>query len=126
MSSQRHKIITDSAKMFFANVVTAVTGIVRGVLIAGVLGPNNYGVWSIFNVIMSYIPYTHFGLLDGMTKQIPLLKGKGSFEHLKVMRDTAWSALIVITLIITIGMLSGSFIFQNRFSNEVVDRKSVV
>lgn len=120
MNTQRHKIITDSAKMFFANVVTAVTGIVRGIVIAGVLGPNNYGIWSIFNVIMSYVPYTHFGLLDGMTKQIPLLKGKGSFEHVKVMRDTAWSALMVITLVITVVMLSGSFIFQNRFSNEVV------
>ena len=117
---QRIRYASDSAKMVTANIVTSIFGLVRGIFVAGVLGPANYGIWNLLNVIISYMPYTHFGLLDGMTKKIPRLKAENKIEHSTLIRDNSFSVVIASTLIVPIGMIAISLFFRRFFLADFV------
>lgn len=120
MSNHNRKIITDSSKIFIANGITSLFGFFRGIIVAGVLSPALFGIWNLFNVIISYSPHIHLGLLDGMTKLIPRLKGKGETESIIQIRDTAFSIVLLSILLIPVIMITGSYFFQDQFSREVI------
>jgi len=118
--NQKHQVIADSTKVFIANATSGIFAIIRGIVVAGVLGPVYFGIWSMFNVTISYIPYIHFGLLDGMTKLVPRLRSRGELERSNAVRDNSFSVIMIFATLVPIVMVIGSFIFQKHFSSEAI------
>lgn len=58
------------------SVVDGLLGL-RGVLLAGILGPQLFGVWALFRLILSYGLFVGLGLLRGMELEVARAKGDG-------------------------------------------------
>ena len=76
--SDRKKVIKDVAQYSAATVIGQGVGMIRSVIIPVLLSPAQLGVWNLMSVVMNYAGNAHLGILDGMCKLIPILRGKCS------------------------------------------------
>ncbi len=49
----------------------------RGMMVAGMLGPVQYGYWKVIQVGIDYLSYAHIGFLHGLAKQVPSYRSLG-------------------------------------------------
>ena len=49
----------------------------RGMMVAGMLGPVQYGFWKVIQVGIDYLSYAHIGFLHGLARQIPYYRSRG-------------------------------------------------
>lgn len=92
MTSDRRRIIRDGANYLAATVVGQGIGLARAVLLPVLFGPAQLGVWNLLNVVLGYGANVHFGLLDGMNKAIPFLRGRGEREEVEQIKDSVFWA----------------------------------
>jgi O-antigen/teichoic acid export membrane protein len=66
----------------------------RGLVIAGLLGPKEYGLWKSLQVVLDYMAYTHFGVLHGLARELPgLSQGEDRVLEARTRRISFWVAL---------------------------------
>lgn len=71
--------------------------IVRGFVIAQVLGPSTYGVWSIFRSFFSSAPYFGLGTQQAMLREVPFSLGEGNKLKKSIIIQTSLSWNILLT-----------------------------
>ncbi|MCG3198636.1 MAG: hypothetical protein GHCLOJNM_03140 [bacterium] len=83
----------------------------RGLVVAGWLGPSAYGFWKVIQVALDYLGYTHFGFLHGLAKQLPVYRARadaesGSRARSLVLGITLLSAFLAagLTILVTSGL----------------------
>jgi O-antigen/teichoic acid export membrane protein len=83
----------------------------RGILVAGMLGPKEYGFWKVLQVGLDYLGYTHFGFLHGMARKIPVFRQQGQVEKEALSRSLALTVTFLTAvlaglaaIIVTVGM----------------------
>jgi O-antigen/teichoic acid export membrane protein len=118
--SKIHIVVSDSLKYFIGTVTASVFLFLKGILIARILGPSWFGVWGILMIILSYNLHSHFGLIHGMNKRVPYLRGKGNVSEAKEIVDTSFWSIVSIGAILAILLFVFSFILSNRFSVEII------
>ena len=97
MREQRNRLgILKEASIYGLGTVTAqVVSAIRGLVIAGMLGPSSYGLWKSLQVGLDYLGYTHLGVLHGMSRKIPLDRATGSDERLRITAKVGfWIAVL--------------------------------
>lgn len=100
----RQQIIKDSAKYLVATITAQGVGIIRGLVIPVLFIPAQLGIWNLMGVIVSYGTIAHLGMLNGMNKAIPFLRGQGKLEQAEVIRDSVFWVNMLL------GALAGSTI----------------
>ena len=94
--NRRQTIIKDSTKFLSATVVTQAVSLVRGIILPVLFQPSQLGVWNLMNVILNYGANSHLGLLHGMNKTIPYLRGqKKSQKIAEVKNSIFWMNLLL-------------------------------
>lgn len=72
---------------------------IRGMVIAGMLGPSLYGLWKVVQVGLDYLAYTHLGALHGMARQLPIAKKEGDTAGDRTFRSVAlaftWTSAVI-------------------------------
>ena len=101
-------------------VVATSIGAIRSLIIASGLGPSIYGLWSIFLVVFSYSTYSDFGLISGMNKQVPHLRGKGKEEHAKEIRNNTFWTVIAISFLLNILLVATAIVFRMHFPSGII------
>lgn len=82
-----------------ATIVSQGVGLVRGLVVPLLLTPAQLGVWSMMGVVLNYGGNAHLGILHGMNKAIPLLRGQGKLEDVEATKDSVfWLNLLLGTL----------------------------
>ncbi len=74
-------------------------GVVRGLVVARLLGPSGRGVLYGMRIIAGYFGHSHLGLLHGMNRLMPLRLGEGRRHEAERYQDTGFttsSALAVL------------------------------
>ena len=89
-SSERHQIVKNSFRYFSATLFGQIVGLVRSVLIPVLLIPTQLGVWNLMNVVVGYGGNAHLGILHGMNKLIPMLRGRGASTEVEQIKDSAF------------------------------------
>src|SRR4030067_2974615 len=79
------EIIRDATALSVTLYFSQALYMVRGFIIAHVLGPSAYGVWSIFRIFLSSAPYFGLGVQQAMTREIPLSMGEGDEKRVPVI-----------------------------------------
>ena len=59
--------------------------------VAKIVGPSIWGIWYILNLVIAYRGITNFGVDNGMNREIPILKGKGSNEEAALIQNVSFS-----------------------------------
>lgn len=87
----KEQVITDVGRFSFASIVAQVCVFFRSYFGAHILGPNVWGIWATGNLIQNYAGFTNLGVIQGMHREIPILRGKGDSRESAKIRDTAFS-----------------------------------
>jgi len=114
------EIIRDATALSVTLYFSQALYMVRGFIIAHVLGPSAYGVWSIFRIFLSSAPYFGLGVQQAMTREIPLSIGEGDEKKVPVITQTSLFWNILTTSCVTIIAFILSFTpFINEYNAEV-------
>ncbi len=87
--------------------------ILTGLVIAKVLGPAEFGVYSALMLIVTYSQYSHLGLLHAIIKKVPFYKGRNEYEKAKETKNIAFTGAMVIILLISLTFIIASFFIKN-------------
>ncbi|MDD5492725.1 MAG: oligosaccharide flippase family protein [bacterium] len=88
--TDRQKVIKDCVRYSAVTVIGQGVGLIRAIFIPVLLTPLQFGIWNLMNVIVSYGSNAHLGVLDGMNKLIPMLRGQGQESEAEVIKDSAF------------------------------------
>lgn len=72
---------------------------VRNLVVAKVLGPEEYGYWIILSLVLTYGDQLHLGLRHAGDKEIPFLRGKREDTRALQVADTIYGGVISLAAI---------------------------
>lgn len=114
--SERHQIVKNSIRFLTATVLGQFIGLIRSVFIPVLLSPAQLGVFNLMNVVTGYGGNSHLGILHGMNKLIPMLRGEGALAEVERVKDSAfWTNVLLNTFCITLIWI-GSYVFPSIYS----------
>jgi lipopolysaccharide exporter len=96
ISASAEGVVRESALLVGANLVQRGFGVLRGIIIARLLAPGDYGVLTSILVASFYLQTLELGVGLGTSRQIPLLRGQqrmGDVDRLE--REVLWWELAV-------------------------------
>jgi len=100
------RVVRDVASFATSQYVQRFANLIKGFVVARVLGPSGNGLWQHFVLIIEYVQFTHGGALEGLNKQLARRVGAKDEAGARATRDaglgvtlaaagTAWAALLV-------------------------------
>lgn len=89
------RFIKDIYILFCVSALSALVSFVTGIWIRNILGPEDYGVWLIYSLILVYGYRMHLGILDGFSRDIPQLLGKKNLKRVKLVRNVVFTWMII-------------------------------
>lgn len=69
-------LIKDSYVLFLTSALSALIAFLSGIWLRNILGPEEYGMWLVFSLVLTYGYVMHLGILDSFNRDIPLLTGQ--------------------------------------------------
>lgn len=85
--------------MSLAAILGKAASIPSGIITAKHLGTTGLGTLAIINLIIQYAGYTHFGLLQSLSREIPLAQGRGDLQEAKSVGDVVFTSFSITTAI---------------------------
>jgi O-antigen/teichoic acid export membrane protein len=82
--SERKRVVKDSVQYFSATMIGQMFGLVRSILLPVLFTPTILGIWNLMQVVVNYGSNAHLGVLHGMNKLIPMLRGSDQATELEV------------------------------------------
>lgn len=104
------RFLKETYILFVVTALSALISFVTGVWIRNILGPTEYGIWTIFSMILTYGYYMNLGILDGFSRDIPRLLGEKKYDQVQKVRNIVFTwmlctAVLVIVAIVIIILL---------------------
>ena len=100
LSATAQGVVRESAWLVGANVVQRGFGVLRGVIVARLLAPADYGLLASILVAAFYLQTLELGVGWGTSRQIPLLRGRQKTADVDLLeREVFWWELAVGLLV---------------------------
>jgi O-antigen/teichoic acid export membrane protein len=80
----------------------------KGLLLARLLGPNQYGVVAALGTVLAYATYLDFGVFQGQNREIPRLRGTG--DEVGAARVAAVASGVAITVAVLVAVLTAAIV----------------
>lgn len=113
------EILRDTSIFTIAKYSAYFFTILTGLIIAKVLGPASFGVYSALMLIVTYSHYSNLGLLFAMTKKVPFYRGKKQYSKVKETENIAFSGIMIIILFVSLVLIIASFFIRNVSVNTI-------
>jgi len=119
MSELKSRIIRDSFRLSSSSILSNLLNIIRGFIVAKLLGPSLFGIWNTFIILLNYIRQSDGGLFQGMAKEIPHQVGKGNKERVSEVERLTFSSIFFIALALSSALFLSSFFlpYSSNFLN---------
>lgn len=114
------KIASDTFVYTGATVASQFLSIIRGIIVANVLGPAMFGIWKGLGYIAAYSPYSNLGLFVGMSREYAYLTGKGDLQKAGEIRDTAFSFGTLMACLVSLILIVVALLVKERYSPVIV------
>ncbi len=98
----RKKALIDWSGFAGSQYVSRLSAIVRSFVVATILGPSEYGSWLALLLIYDLGTYAHFGILNGMDREIPFHLGRGDEETAWRYRDSGYTAVVFFAALLVL------------------------
>jgi len=112
-----HSLFHSIQTVFTASLVVQILSIIKGFVIAYLLGPTLLGVWRMVTIIFSYLEYAQFGIVKSLNIDLVLSIGRGESDTVQVIKNQVFSWLVILAigwiLIINLIELTGIYHFQS-------------
>ena len=116
LPSERGQIIQDSVRYLFATIAGQGFGLIRGVMIPVLFSPAQLGIWNLMNVILGYAGNAHLGILHGMNKLVPMLRGQSQAVQVATVRDSVFWVNLSLATLAASGVTVASFIAPSTYA----------
>jgi len=73
--------------------------LIKGLVVARVLGPNLYGVMGLLAVFIGYSAYADLGIFGGLTKDVPVHLARKEEARAREAEGAGFSAVLLLTLV---------------------------
>lgn len=99
--------LKDSYVLFLTSALSALIAFLSGIWLRNILGPEEYGLWLIFSLVLTYGYVMHLGILDSFNRDIPLLTGQKKLKTAAHVRNVVftWMALSGVLSIVAVGVV---------------------
>jgi O-antigen/teichoic acid export membrane protein len=104
-SAGRGRIVTDVAGFAGSQYVLRFTTLLKGFIVARVMGPEGNGLWQHFVIIAEYCENCHFGALPGLSKVFGHRVGQGDEAGATAVRHTGTAAVMGAALLLWAGLV---------------------
>ena len=91
LSKEKRKMLKLTAVMSFSAVVGRLLSIPSSIVTAKFLGPSLLGTLAVINLIIQYAGYSHLGLLQSLSRDVPIAYGRGDKKEAKIITDTVYT-----------------------------------
>jgi len=69
-------------------------------VVASIVGPRDFGIWNLLNLVLVYGAYAPLGVGNGMNRDVPLFKGRGNVNKVREVRSVSAGFIGLSTMII--------------------------
>ncbi len=113
--SGRRMIVKHSSHYVSSSLVGQGIGFLRAILMPVLFTPSQLGIWNFMNLILSYTPHTQLGLMHGLNKGIPLMRGVGNEKAAADIKNSVYWANVFLSIIAFIGVYIFSFFVADAY-----------
>lgn len=106
--AQLSTTVRDFAYVFFSSSFGQVLRIVRNLVVAGLIGPELFGIIQGLNIFLLYIPVLQLGYFQAANREIPQLIGRNDHERI---RSIEYNGIVVLAASSAAGLLVYTAIF---------------
>src|SRR6266550_7643652 len=92
-------VVEQSAWLMGANVVTRVLGAARGIAVAKMLAPEDYGLLATLTIAAFYLQTLELGVGWGTIREIPLLQGQGKTDQVLLLERSVLRWELAVSLV---------------------------
>lgn len=78
-------------------------------MMAGMLGPSEYGFWKVIQVGIDYLSYSHIGFLHGLARQVPFYRSCGDKDKETEARSRALMVTWISSVLAGLGAILVTF-----------------
>jgi len=97
LSTEKKETIKLTGIMSFSGIVGKIFSIPNAIITAKFLGPSLYGVLAIINLIIQYTGLSSLGILQGLSRDVPIAYGKGNRAEADGLKNTVYSSFSVLS-----------------------------
>lgn len=82
--------------------------------VAKLIGPQDFGWWNSIQPLLIYGAMLHFGVLNGMSRDIPYFSGKGEIDKSETVQRVSWTITVISALLAAGLSLLASLFVQDQ------------
>lgn len=94
--SLKADLIYNVGSQVFLRVATAITALYA----ARVLGPEQFGVWAVLQVLFMYTAQGHFGTVNAMMREVPVAEARGEHDSAQRIVNSTWGFVTVSSVVV--------------------------
>jgi O-antigen/teichoic acid export membrane protein len=113
--SEESSIIREAVTFSASTYTFQFISVIRGLIIAHVLSPSFYGVWSILKTFFQFGSFIGLGSSQAMAREVPFYDGQGDAEKGRRIKQNTltWCLLLAVTISLTTSFLSFTPFVEN-------------
>ncbi len=111
-SASQLRLISDIGSLSLSTVLSRGLLFVRDVVLAGLLGPGGYGVWTQIVVILNYALHLPLGFQHVMSREVPYFLGQNNPKRATLIQDLAFIVILSTALLAGMGVLLAHWWFD--------------
>jgi len=104
-STGLRRILGDVAGFAGSQYFLRFTGLLKGFLVARILGPEGNGLWQHFVIISEYCQYSHAGALQGLNKVLGHRVGRGDDEGARASRANGNGGILGAAVVLWVALV---------------------
>ena len=105
-AAARSRLVRDASGYMAATYVSQVLAFGIGVLIKGLLGPTDLGIWTMLLAILSFLGLLEFGVIQAANKEISYALSKGDKAEAERFKRVQFSFVALTSVLGTVGMIA--------------------
>lgn len=112
MSKPVDSVLSNIARLAKSNLFQQLVSVVISYIRTHLLSPEHFGLWSLFNNILTHMNYFDLGLLNAVRYEIPKHQVTGDKEQLTIIQGTAFWGMSGISLVVIAIMLACLYLLE--------------
>jgi|GEM_PF-1925169 len=112
MSKSKNTVLSNIASLAKSNLFQQIVSLIVAYSRPRFLSPEHFGIWSLFNNILTHVNYLDLGLLNAARYEIPKHQVSGEKEQLKLILGSAFWGMFSISLFIIMMLLTSLYFLE--------------
>ncbi len=112
--SEKDKIISQGLLYTVGQLFVMFANSGRSLIVAFLLGPVNFGTYTLLNLFLKYGDQSHLGIRHGINRNLPYAIGKKDDEQIWEIQNTGFWWILILAVTVSFGVFLIPFFFKNK------------